>query len=468
MSVALEPLRSAPPPDSPELRARAARLRASFEAGHTRALDWRREQLAGLRRLLHERRGALVAALQADLGKPESESAAGELAPVALAASVAQRRLRVWTRPERIGALSLPGRRQMQREPLGVVLIVSPWSHPLGLLLAPLVGALAAGNCAALVPPESASRTGELLANLVPRYLDPGAVAVVEGGLEGAAALLDQRFDHIFYTGRGRTARLAMRAAARQLTPITMQRVGQSPCIVDADVDLREVAAHIAWGKFLHAGQTSSAPDYVLVPERRERELVDALAAAIRELLGPDPIASPRYAAIANRQRFERLVSMLGDGEIAVGGEVRDEACAIAPTVLRRVRPDAPIMAAETFSPILPVFGVRTATEAIDFVNDRDDPLQLYVFSKDLDVQLTAVEQTRAVRACVNGVPHIGDRAFPLGDVTAGGVGADSGRQAFDRLSRRVSVLNRSGRFESRWLYPTYTRLKAKWVERKL
>jgi aldehyde dehydrogenase (NAD+) len=461
LSVALDP-----PLGAASSRYRSptvAALRASFEAGYTRGLDWRRQQLLALRLMLHDHRDALASALRADVGKPEIESLQGELAEIALEASFALKHLAKWMRPERVGPLTLPGRRKVMWDPLGIVLILSPWNYPVGLLLAPLVGAIAAGNCAVLRPAESAVRTSALLAELVPRYLDPGAIALVPGGASATKGLLEERFDYIFYAGGGRLGRSVMRAAARHLTPVTVELLGKSPCIVDAQVDIREAARRIAAGKFQYAGQTCAAPDYVLVVERRERALLDELRRAIGELHGGDPRRSAHYARIGDPARYARLEAMLADGEVVIGGQTDADEGYIAPTVLRRVAPDARIMSEEVLGPILPVFGVRSITDAIDFVNGRDDPLALYVFSDDEDVQHTVLEQTRSGRACVNGIPHVADRALPVGDI-----GAHHGHRAFEIFSERISVLNRGKRYESQALYPAYMRLKAKLVSRKL
>jgi aldehyde dehydrogenase (NAD+) len=462
VGVALDPsaFKSLPCPSASGAGRLVGSLRASFDAGYTRGLNWRRQQLLALRTMLYEHRDQLAERVRADFGTPRLEVEAGVLGQVAAEAAFALKNLERWTRPERIGSLTLRGRRHVRREPLGVVLLISPWNHPVSLLLAPLVGAIAAGNCAALAPPPIAARTSALLAELLPRYLDPGAIALVEGDVP-VSDLLEQRFDQIYYSGGGEQARLVMQAAARHLTPVTIELVGKTPCIVDAEIDIREVSRWIAWGKFRFAGQTSAAPDYVLVHERRANEFVRELRTAITALFGSDPQASPHYAPIANAEQFERLVAMLPAAEVLIGGEACAETRMIAPTVVR-VPTDAPIMRAEVFGPLLPVFEVRGMTEAIDFVNDRDDPLALYVFSDDEDVQHSVVEQTRSGGACVNGIPPLVDRPFPVGAASAGAVSPHQARLAFERFSQRISVLNRSKSFESRLLYPSYNRLKTR------
>lgn len=466
MSVALETPAIARPaePVVSMIRASVSRLRASFESGHTRGLGWRREQLEGLCRMLRDRRADLAAAIHADLGKPEAEVEGGELAQAAYEARFALRKLGAWTAPERIGSFSLPGRRAVHREPVGVVLIASPWCHPVGLLLAPLAGAIAAGNCAVLLPPANARHTAKLLRRLASRHLDPDAIAVIDGDDATTGALFGERFDHIFYTGNGSLARVATEAALRHATPTTIELVGKSPCLVDSDVDIRDVARQIAFGKFFRAGQTSAAPDYVLVPGRCEKPLIEALGAAIRETFGKDPSKSPHYARIENPDQFALLAGMLRSGEVAIGGEARPADGYIAPTVLRNVPPTATILSDEVLGPILPVLRVSGMTEAIDFVNDRDRPLALYVFAGDEHAQELVVEQTRSRGVCVNGIPGPADRALPLGDIGASGVGSHHGRNTFETFSRRTSVLDRSRGFESRQLYPAYNRLKTRLV----
>jgi aldehyde dehydrogenase (NAD+) len=440
------------------------RLRSSFESGHTRSLEWRREQLEGLCRLLRDHRDELVAAVRADLGKPATEVIGGELAEAVYEANVARRNLRTWAAPRRIGSFSLPGRRREYREPLGVVLIAAPWSHPVGLLLAPLAGALAAGNCAVLRPPSSAPHAAKLLRQLVLQHLDPDAVAVVEGDESDTLTLPEERFDHIYFTGGGLLGRLATESAARFGTPTTIELLEKNACLVDADVDIRDVARRIVRGKFFHAGQTSVAPAYVLVHERRERELIEAISGAIRSQLGRDPSASPHYARIENPEQCARLAQLLGDGRAVVGGDVRLADGYIAPTVLSDVAATAKILTAEVLGPILPVFPVTGMTEAIDFVNDRGRPLALYVFSDDVHVQELAVEQCRARSVCVNGIPDLGDRALPVGDAGASGAGSHHGHEMFERFSQRKSVLDRTRGFEAHPLYPAYNRFKTRLV----
>jgi aldehyde dehydrogenase (NAD+) len=446
-----------------------ARLRCTFQSGRTRPLAWRREQLKRLRTLARAHGDELVAALRADFGKPELEARMMDIGQVGIECSLALKNLRRWTRPERAAGLPILGRSRIVREPLGVVLIIAPWNYPVGLLLSPLVGAIAAGNCAVLKPSEVTAHTAEVLARRIPEYLDPQAVTVVTGGAQETQALLEQRFDHIFYTGGGRVGRLVMQAAAETLTPVTLELGGKSPCIVDADVDVRVAARRIAWGKFLNAGQTCVAPDYVLVHERREDELVRELGAAIRAFYGEDPLASADLTQVADARHFERIAKLLTGGEIAVGGRTDPARRRIEPTLLRGVSPDAPIMREEIFGPVLPVIAVKSIEEAVDFVNDRDKPLALYVFSRDEEVQREVVERTSSGGVCVNGtLLHLSNPALPFGGVGPSGMGAYHGRHSFETFSHRKSVLTRGLRFDPSFLYPPYTGWKTRLMRRFL
>ena len=447
----------------------ADRLRKTFESGRTRPLEWRRAQLKALKALVRERGDELVEALQADLRKPIFEAWAADVGQVTTEATLALRGLKSWTKPRRAGGFFPLGRSRVVHEPLGVVLIIAPWNYPVGLLLTPLVGAIAAGNCAVLKPSEVTMRTSAVLGRRVPEYLDKDAVAIVEGGVEETRALLEQRYDHVFYTGNGRVGRVVMEAAAKHLTPVTLELGGKSPCIVDHDVDVKVAARRIAWGKFMNAGQTCIAPDYVLVHESREQELVRELGTAIRDFFGDDPKRTPDYARVVSRRHHERLAKLLESGTPAIGGQSDAEECYIAPTVLRDVSPSSPIMQEEIFGPILPILPVQGVDEAIEFVRKGEKPLALYVFSSNDAVAERVVASTSSGGVCVNGtIFHIANPSLPFGGVGESGMGAYHGRHTFETFSHKKSVLSRGFRFDPKWMYPPYGGLKTKLVQRFL
>jgi len=460
-----------PHTDPSTIPATVERLRAAFEAGHTRPLEWRRGQLQALERLLGERGDALVEALRADLAKPTLEAWATDVGAVRQEVTLARKRLGRWTRPERVSTpLELrPARSRIVREPLGVVLVIAPWNYPVQLLLAPLVGALAAGNAVVLKPSEVTPHTSAALARAVADYLDPEAVAVVEGGVPETQALLAERFDHIFYTGNGRVGRIVMEAASKHLTPVTLELGGKSPCIVDADVDVDVAARRIAWGKFLNAGQTCVAPDYLLVHEDREDELVAALERTVREFYGDDPRASADYARIVSPHHHERLAKLLDGLDIAFGGQVDPESRYIAPTVVRNVAGDSPLMREEIFGPILPVLRVPDMKSAVEFVRQGEKPLALYVFTRNSDVEEAVVRGTSSGGVCVNGTLwHLANPAMPFGGVGESGMGAYHGRHTFETFSHRKPVLTKGWRFDPRIMYPPYSRFKTALIKRFL
>ncbi len=462
-------LQSVPVPHSPvdDIPPLVARLRATFDSGKTRPLAWRREQLQALLRFHKEQAEPLAEALRADLGKPTMEAYAADIAQAPGEAKLALKNLAKWTKPENVGRVPMLGRSVLMRDPLGVVLIIAPWNYPVGLLLSPLVGAIAAGNAAVLKPSEVTAHTSAVLAETLPKYLDPDAIALVEGGVEETTALLDQRFDHIMYTGNGQVGRIVMEKAAKNLTPVTLELGGKSPCIVDATADLTIAARRIAWGKFINSGQTCIAPDYLLVEESIHDPLVAAIEKTVKEFYGDDPQKTADYARVVNQRHHARLTALLEDQEIAFGGATDVDDCYIQPTLLTNVSPDSAIMQTEIFGPILPVLRIRDVDEAISFVRAREKPLALYVFTSDDAVAGKVLEETSSGGACVNGtVMHIGDSRMPFGGVGESGMGAYHGRSSFETFTHRKAVLKRGFRFDLKMMYPPYSKFGTKMVKK--
>ena len=444
-----------------------ARLRATFREGRTRPLAWRLEQLKKLRALLKEREAEALAALRADLGKPALEAYASELGFLVAELDHTLKHLPSWMRPEKVSTplANQPASSTIMREPLGVVLIIAPWNYPLQLALGPLIAALAAGNCALIKPSEVSSHTSALLARWLADFA-PGAVAVVEGGVPETTELLEQRFDHVFFTGSTQVGKVVMQAAARHLTPVTLELGGKSPCIVDEQVDLDVAARRILWGKFWNAGQTCVAPDYLLVHEAIARPLVDVLRRTLLEFYGDDPAKSPDFARIVNERHHRRLVGLLGPGEVVVGGQHDEAARYLAPTIVKDPPLDSALMTEEIFGPILPVITVKGLREAIDFVNERPKPLALYVFSSDGARQRQVLEHTSSGGACVNDtIAHLSVPDLPFGGVGESGMGAYHGRAGFETFSHRKSVLNKSTWMDVKLRYPPYGD-NIKWVRR--
>lgn len=447
-----------------------AGLRRAFDSGRTRPLDWRRAQIRGLEAFLVEEEQAILAALAADLGKPRFEGFSSDVAFVRAECRFVLRRLRRWVAPRRVATplILQPGRSRVVPEPLGVVLILGAWNYPVQLALAPLLGALAAGNCAVVKPSEVAARTSALLAERLGKRLDGECVRVVEGGVAETTGLLAQRFDHVFYTGNGTVGRIVMQAAARHLTPVTLELGGKSPCYVDRGADLDVAARRIAWGRFFNAGQTCVAPDYVLVHRDALDGLLARLADSIRAFYGPDPRRSPDFGRIVSDRHFERLCALLaGGGSIHTGGERDAGERYLAPTVLHPVAPDAAVLQEEIFGPILPVLAVRDAEEAISYVAARPRPLAEYVFTRDRRVAQAFVDRTSAGGVCVNHVlMHAANPHLPFGGVGDSGMGAYHGERSFTTFSHLKPVLERPTWFDPRAIYPPYDEKKLALVRR--
>ena len=350
-------------------------LRSTFATGRTRDVAWRLAQLEGLERMVAEREDDFAAALAADLGRPRVDAWLADLAPSTAESAFARRHLKRWMRARRAGLpLSVqPGSARYVYEPLGTVLVIGPWNYPVYLTLAPLVAALAAGNCAVVKPSEHAPAVAALLADLLPRYVDRDAVAVVTGGPEETQELLAQGLDHAFFTGSPEVGALVMAAAAPTLTPVTLELGGKSPVIVAADADVAVAAKRIAWTKLMNSGQTCVAPDYVLVEEPVRDTLVAGIAEATRELRG----GAEDGLRIVNARQVTRIAGLLEDhgGRVAYGGAVDVEALTGQPTIVVDPRPDSPLMTEEIFGPILPVLTVEDVDTAIRFVNARPKPL---------------------------------------------------------------------------------------------
>ena len=314
-------------------------LQTSFRSGRTRDLDWRRTQLRALEKMMVDKEAELISALAADLGKPAQEAWTAEISYVAADAGYCRKHLGKWARKRRVATplTGWPARSWVQPEPLGTVLIIGAWNYPLQLTLAGLAAAIAAGNCAVIKPSELAPATSAVIAKLLPDYLDAACFQVVEGAVEQTSALLELPFDHILYTGGGNVGRIVMRAAAKNLTPVTLELGGKSPCIILPDANLETTARRLAWGKFMNAGQTCIAPDYILTDQDTEARLLPILENVLHDMFGDDPAQSASYGRIVNGRHFDRLSAFLNDGKIAIGGESDAAERYIAPTVLSGV-----------------------------------------------------------------------------------------------------------------------------------
>jgi aldehyde dehydrogenase (NAD+) len=446
-------------------------LRRRFETGSTKSLSWRLSQLDALEHFFREREQDILDALRADLAKPEAEAFASEIATALLEIKLVRKNLRSWMKPEKVRTSlgALPGRSYLYREPLGVVLIIGAWNYPVHLATIPLIGALAAGNCAVVKPSEVTPATSALLSKWLPKYLDRKSVRVFEGGVPETTALLREKWDHIFYTGNARVGRIVMEAASKHLTPVTLELGGKSPCIVDETADLDEAAKRIVFGKFFNAGQTCLAPDYVLVHHHVHDALVNRMASTIREFYGDDPERSPDYGRIVNERHHARLARLLVSADVVIGGQADAAERFIAPTIIRNVKESDPVMQEEIFGPILPVISVSSVGEAIAFANRQPKPLALYLFSTDDAVHERVLEETTAGGTTINHVIlHHSVADLPFGGVGESGIGAYHGRHSFETFSNQRGVLKKPNWRDVLLMYPPYSLSRLRWIRRLL
>jgi aldehyde dehydrogenase (NAD+) len=449
----------------------AEQLRGVWRSGVTRPLDWRIQQLRALGRFLDREHEVLGKAMTADLGKPGFEGWLTDVGAISLDVRNIVEQLPVWAAGTKVTVpVTLqPGRARVVPEPLGAVLVIAPWNYPVRCAVLPAAFALAAGNAVAIKPSELAPATSAALADLLPRYLDPEAVAVVEGGSEVAQSLLRQHWDHIFFTGSAAVGRLVLRAAADHLTPVTLELGGKNPAIVDATANVRSAARRLTWGKFLNAGQTCVAPDYLLVERSLQEQLIDAVISQLRKFYGPNPSRSPDLARIVNDQHTERLASTLERtrGRVVCGGDIDRARRYVAPTVVADVGWDDPLMEDEIFGPVLPVLAFDDIDEVVDRLRTLPAPLALYAYTRARGVSQRLIGETTSGSVCVNhNAVQLAVPGLPFGGIGSSGMGAYHGRYGFDTFTHRKAVLVRPSRGEIPLAYPPYGAMK-RWLIRR-
>lgn len=449
-------------------------VRDVYQSGRTTPMEWRLKQLASLVRMLNDHADRFERALADDLGKPGIEGFAADIRSTANEISYLRKHATKWARPRKVKLPmnARPGTGRVVPEPLGVALVIAPWNYPIQLLLLPVAAAIAAGNAVIAKPSEVSPATSNALAELIPKYIDSEAVAVCEGGVDVATALLAQRFDHIFYTGSTSVGRIVYEAAAKHLTPVVLELGGKSPVIVHRSAKIDVAARRVAWGKWLNAGQTCVAPDYVLITEDVREQFVDALQQAFAEFAKDRGTkANPDYSLIVNEQHAARLQGLLADhgGVVAVGGDVDTAVCYVEPTVVVDPNLDSKLMNEEIFGPILPVVTVESTNAAIEFVNRREKPLALYVFAEDHEASAEILDSTSSGGACVNHVVlHLTPPELPFGGVGQSGTGRYHGKSGFDAFSNLKSVLNKPTSPDPKFLYPPYTKSKERIIRKLL
>jgi aldehyde dehydrogenase (NAD+) len=433
------------------------RARAYFATGVTRPLAFRREQLEKLSAALQQNEAALLSALQSDLGKSPHQAFSTELGLVFAEISQALRQLHCWAAPatRRTPWLIAPACGWVQSEPFGAALIIGPWNYPVQLLLTPLVSAIAAGNAVILKPSELAPRTSEVLTDLIAATFPAEYITTVNGGSDVAEALLQERFDKIFFTGSPRVGRVVMAAAARHLTPLTLELGGKCPAIVCADAKVELSARRIVWGKFMGAGQTCVAPDHVRVHRSLREPFLHAMKKALLAFYGPEPRRSPDYGRIVNAKHFTRLVNYLHEGRVFLGGDHEARELYLAPTILTDISPEARCLQEEIFGPVLPVLEFDHLAETVAQLQASPAPLAVYLFTQDRALEQKILTDVRSGGVCVNDVisQMIGTN-LPFGGLGESGFGNYHGRAGFDAFSHQRSVLRRGTWIDLPFRYP--------------
>lgn len=431
--------------------------------GETRDIGFRVTKLKQLRDAILSSEERIEAALWQDLHKSAYESYLTEISIVLQELDDHIRHLRRWAKPHKVATpMQLFGSRsRIVCEPLGVVLIIAPWNYPVQLLMAPLIGALAAGNCVVLKPSPYTPHVSAVMADLVADVFAPEHVTVVQGGREINQQLFAERFDYLFFTGSPSLGKVVMKAAAEHLTPVTLELGGKSPCIVDQDADLELAARRLVWGKFLNAGQTCIAPDYLLVQSNVKAHLLERIGHYIRAFYGVQPRESLDYPRIVRVEAVDRIAGLMRSGTIIHGGEINREERYIAPTVIDGIQPDNPVMQEEIFGPVLPVMEFHALEEAIRYVNAHEKPLALYYFGNRTSAR-KVLANTTSGGACINDtIMHIANPHLPFGGVGNSGMGRYHGRDSFLTFSNRRSVLYSATRWDIPLKYPPFGSLNA-------
>lgn len=436
-----------------------------FQTGKTREISFRRDKLKILRKAIQKHENKIMDALKSDLNKSPFESYCTEIGIVLEELRFAIRHLSSWARPKRVKTpiTHFLSRSHIHSEPYGVSLIMSPWNYPFQLTIAPLIGSIAAGNCSIVKPSAYSPATSSIMAAIVRECFDEEFVAVIEGGRKENEALLNEKFDKIFFTGSVAVGKTVMQAAARHLTPVTLELGGKSPCIVDREVNIDLAAKRIAWGKFINSGQTCVAPDYLMAHKSIKNLLLAKIKKYVEQFYGTDPCGNPQYPRIVNEKHFKRLLGLMGSGEIVFGGSSDGKRLVISPTVIDKISWNDPIMQEEIFGPILPVLEYEDLSGVITAVNSRPSPLALYFFSTNKENEEKIVKNIPYGGGCINDtLVHLATSHMPFGGVGNSGMGGYHGKASFDSFSHKKSILKKSFLIDVWLRYPPFNDTKLK------
>ncbi|WP_281202596.1 aldehyde dehydrogenase [Cytobacillus kochii] len=440
-----------------------AQQKAFFHTGKTKALTYRLDALYTLRSLIKKNENSIAEALQKDLRKSFFDSFLTEIAVLLEEIKFTIKHVKKWSRPAKVkSSLTTFGSKSMiYPEPYGNTLIIAPWNYPFQLAIAPLIGAIAAGNTAVIKPSELTPHTSRLIAHLIEEHFPAEYITVVEGGVEVSEKLLEESWDHIFFTGSVAVGRHIMKAAANHLTPVTLELGGKSPAIIHHDAQINHAAKRLVWGKFLNAGQTCVAPDFVYVHQEIHDKFLKEVTAQIESLYGENAIENTAYTKIVNEKHFKRLATFLTNGQSFYGGRVDESNHLIEPTILTEINWQDPIMQDEIFGPILPVLSYKELDDVISKINEQPKPLALYLFSDDKKVQQKILQSISFGGGCINDtVMHLSSPHLPFGGVGNSGIGSYHGRASFDAFTHYKSVLKQTTKVDFPFRYPSEKSLK--------
>lgn len=448
-------------------------LRGTYESGKTKSYEWRVSQLKALLKIGENYEKEIADALYSDLSKPELEAFIHEIAMMKTACKLALKELKWWMKPEKVktSLTSFPSSAEIVPEPLGVVLVISAWNYPFLLSLDPVIGAIAAGNAVVLKPSEIAPATSSVLAKLLGEYMDVTAIRVVEGAVPETTALLEQKWDKIFYTGNGKVGRIVLAAAAKHLTPVVLELGGKSPVVVDSNIDYKVAVRRIIAGKWgCNNGQACIAPDYIITTKENVPKLLDAMKHELEKFYGKDPLKSGDLSRIVNANHFHRLSKLLDDNKVVdkvVHGGQRDENnLKMSPTILLDVPEDSLIMKEEIFGPLLPIITVNKVEDSIQFINAREKPLAAYLFTSNKKLEEEFVMNISAGGLLINDTTlQVALSTLPFGGVGESGMGSYHGKFSFDSFSHKKAVLRRSFAGDVPARYPPYTTAKARFLK---
>ncbi|MCX6146254.1 MAG: aldehyde dehydrogenase family protein [Candidatus Kapabacteria bacterium] len=430
-----------------------------FRSGFTKDYRHRIAVLKLLKNIIIENESKIFKALYEDLHKGQIESYTSEIAYVINEINYTIKHLKCWMKSKRVrtSLMNQPAKSYIYSEPLGTVLIISPWNYPFALLFTPLIGAIAAGNCVILKPSEVSKNTSNLIAQLIYDNFDEQYISAIEGGAEVTQNLISEKIDYIFFTGNSEVGKEIMKSASKYLIPVSLELGGKNPCIIDTDIDFEVTAKRIVWGKFFNAGQTCISPDYLLVHHSIKDKFVQALIKTINEFHGEDINSDSDISHIINEKHFDRLNSLLNDGEVIYGGKNKKKSLFISPTLMRNIKSNSKILTDEIFGPILPIFTYVNLESEIEKINKLHKPLSLYLFTNDKVKQDMIIQQTSSGQVCINGTIHtMVSNTLSFGGVGYSGIGKYKGKASFETFSHRKSVLKKSFVFDAKISYPPY------------